>query len=285
MSKSECDNGECTATPRAERKKRRQKKSKRLTLRLVPRREPDGQSDDKDENNEGYEGDKAAPRPLLFSLAHVSDQFSSLFNSFCGLPLGRCTKGNTEDDGPKDPENGEHCQRARESRSGGSACEMMRLTKAVLEHVHGKGGWFFWSGFLVPGRVSGELFTVVVGGRGSIVPRFASASNTAGSSGGNSEEVIKRIDFILLEGLVRGMGGSLWRWSGKLDGHTSAGDDGGRSCLGSSGGRDKIPGTGDSAGGTGGGLSEDGGGDESDGRHFVEFGEVIGGEEEGSYLS
>lgn len=85
----------------------------------------------------------------------------------------------------------------------------------------------------------------------------------------NSEEVIKRIDFTLLEGLVRCMGRSLWRWDGKLDGHTSAGDDGRRSCLRSRVGRDEIPGTGDNAGG-GGGLRRDGGGDVLDGRHIVD---------------
>ena len=68
-----------------------------------------------------------------------------------------------------------------------------------------------------------------------------------------------------------GVGRSV-RWgSGKLDGHTSARDGGGRSCLRSSSGRDKIPRTGDSAGGGGGSLGRDGGGDESDGRHFVDL--------------
>ena len=150
---------------------------------------------------------------------------------------------------------------------------MMRLTKPVLEHVHGKGGWFFWSGFLIPPRVGGEVFTVVVGRRGGIMPRSASASNAAGSRGGvrNSKEVAERIDFTLLEGLMRDVGGNLWWRSGKLDGHTGAGDDGGRSCLGSSSGRDKIPRTGDSAGGAGGSLSRDGGGDDSDGRHFPDL--------------
>jgi hypothetical protein len=105
------------------------------------------------------------------------------------------------------------------------------------------------------------------------VPRFVGASDAAGSRGRvrNSEEVIKRIDFTLLEGLVRGMGGSLWRWGGKFDGHTSTGDDGGRSCLRSSGGWNEIPRAGDGAGGRGGGLSRDGGGDESDSRHFVDL--------------
>lgn len=85
----------------------------------------------------------------------------------------------------------------------------------------------------------------------------------------NSEEVIKRVDLTLFEGLVGGMGGSLWWRDGKLDGHTSAGDGGRRSCLGNGGGRDKIPGTGNGAGGGWGSLSGDGGGDDSDGRHFV----------------
>lgn len=149
---------------------------------------------------------------------------------------------------------------------------MSRLTESVLEHVHGEGGWLLRSGFLVPSRVSGELFTVVVGGRDDIVPRFAGTSNTAGSRGGvrNSKEVIEWIDLTLFEGLVRGVGGSLWWRNGKLDGHTSAGDDGGRSCLRSSSGRDKIPRAGDGAGAAREGLSGDGGGD-SDGRHFVDL--------------
>ena len=158
----------------------------------------------------------------------------------------------------------DHISRCRRSPN------TMRLTKPVLEHVHGEGGWLFGSSFLVPPRVSGEFFAVMVGGKSSIVPRFMGASNAAGSRGRvqNSEEVIKRIDFTLLEGLVRGMGGSLRWWGGKLDGHTSAGDDSRRSCLRSSGGRDKIPRTGDSAGGVRRGLGRDGGGGESDGRHF-----------------
>ena len=149
----------------------------------------------------------------------------------------------------------------------------LRLTKPVLEHVHGEGRRLLWSGFLVPSRVSGEVFAVVVGRRGDIVPRLASTSNTAGLRlrGGvrNSEKVTKRIDLSLLKGLVRSVGGSLgWR-GGKLDGHASAGDDGGRrSCLRNGGGRDKIPGACDGAGVAGGSLSGDGGGDDSDGRHF-----------------
>ena len=70
---------------------------------------------------------------------------------------------------------------------------------------------------------------------------------------------------------MRDVGGKLWRWGGKVSGHTSAGDGGGRSCLRSSSGRDKIPRTGNSAGGGGGSLGRDGGGDESDGRHFVDL--------------
>jgi len=149
----------------------------------------------------------------------------------------------------------------------------VRLTKPILEHVHGKGGWLLRSTFLIPPGVSWEFFTAVVGGQGSIVPRFTGASNAAGSRGGvrNSEEVIKRIDFTQLERLARDVSRSLrWR-SGKLDGHSSAGDDGVRSCLRSGSGRDKIPRAGDGAGGAGGGLSGDSGGDELDGRHFVDL--------------
>jgi len=147
------------------------------------------------------------------------------------------------------------------------------LTKPILEHVHGKSGWLPRSTFVVPSRVSWEFFTIMVGGQGSIVPRFAGASDAAGPRGGvrNCEEVIKRIDFTLLERLVRGVGGSLrWR-SGKLDRHASARDDGGRSCLRSGGGRDKIPRAGDGTGGAGGGLSGDSGGDDSDVRHPVNW--------------
>ena len=151
--------------------------------------------------------------------------------------------------------------------------EIGRLTKPVLEHVHGKGGRFLWSGFLIPPRVGGEFFAVVVGRKGSIVPRFMSAANAAGSRGGvrNSEEVIERIGFALLEGLVRRVGRSLWWRGGKLDRYTRAGDDGGRSCLRNGGGGDKIPRTGDGSGVAGRGLSRDGGGDNSDGRHCVEL--------------
>jgi hypothetical protein len=99
----------------------------------------------------------------------------------------------------------------------------------------------------------------------------------------NSEEVIKRIDFDLLKGLVGGVGRSL-RWLGrKFDGHTSAGDDGRRSCLRNSSGRDEIPGAGDSVG-AGGGLGGDGGGDDLNGRHFAGL-KRKGGGEEGSLLS
>jgi hypothetical protein len=147
---------------------------------------------------------------------------------------------------------------------------MARLTKPVLEHVHGEGGWFLRPGFLVPSRISGEVFTLVVRRRGDIVPRLTGATKTAGSRGGvrNSEEIVKWVDWAL-EGLVRGVGGSLWWRSGNLNGHASTGDDGGRSCLRSGGGGDKIPRTGNGAGGAGGGLSGDGGGDDLGGGHFV----------------
>ena len=151
--------------------------------------------------------------------------------------------------------------------------EVIGHTKAILEHVHGKGGWLLWPGFLVPCRVSGELFTMMVWGRDDVVPRFAGTCDTAGPRGRvrNSEEVVEWID-LALERLVRGVGRSLWWRRGKLDGHMSAGDDGGRSCLRSSSGGDEIPGTGDGAGSIGGGLSGDGGGDDSDsGRHFVDL--------------
>ena len=147
---------------------------------------------------------------------------------------------------------------------------MARLTKPVLEHVHCEGGWFLRPGFLVPSRISREVFTLVVRRRGDIVPRLPGATKTAGPRGGvrNSEEVVKWVDRAL-KGLVRSVGGSLrWR-NGNLDGHASAGDDGRRSCLRSGGGRDKIPRTSNGAGSAGGGLGGDGGGDDVDGRHFV----------------
>lgn len=114
---------------------------------------------------------------------------------------------------------------------------------------------------------------MLVGGRNNIVPRFAGACDATGPRGGvqNSEEVIERIDFTLLERLMGGVGGNLWWRSGELDGHTSPGDDSGRSRLGSGSGRDEIPGAGNGAGGLG-GLRGDGGGDELDGgRHFVDL--------------
>jgi hypothetical protein len=103
------------------------------------------------------------------------------------------------------------------------------------------------------------------------VPRFAGASNAAGWGGvRDSEEVIERVDFDQLERLVRSVGGNLWRGDGELYGHKSAGDYGGRSCLGDSSGRDKIPRAGDSAGARG-SLRRDSGGDDLDGRHFAEW--------------
>lgn len=164
--------------------------------------------------------------------------------------------------------------------------EIGRLTKPVLEHVHGKRRRFLWSGFLIPPRIGGEVFVVVVGGKGGIVPRFTSPSNRAGSSRGarNSEEVIERIGFTLLEGLVRGMGRSLWRRGGKLHAHTRARDDGGGSCLRDGGGGDKIPRTCDGAGIAGRDLSRDGGGDDSGGRHFVDFERKVNGRRTRVYL-
>jgi len=79
----------------------------------------------------------------------VSNKLSTLFSSFRGFPVGRRTKGNTENDGSEDPENWEQ--------------------KPILEHVHGKGGRFLWPGFLVPPGVSREIFPVVRG-RGDITP-------------------------------------------------------------------------------------------------------------------
>jgi hypothetical protein len=80
-----------------------------MSVRLGSCRGPDGQSDDKDENNEGREGNEAPLRPLLFGLAHVSNELSALFSGFGGLPFGRCTEGNAEDERSKDPEDREHC--------------------------------------------------------------------------------------------------------------------------------------------------------------------------------
>lgn len=113
----------------------------------------------------------------------------------------------------------------------------------------------------------------MVGGRAGVVPRFVSASNSAGFGGGvrSSEEAGEWIDLTLLEGLVGRVGGSLWRRVGKLCGHAGAGDESGRSCLRDNGGGDNIPGARNGAGGVGGSLSGDGGGDESDGRHFADL--------------
>ena len=70
---------------------------------------PGGQSDDRDENDEGCESNEAALRPLPFGLAHVSNKLGALFSGFGGFPIGRCAEGNTKDDGSKNPENREHC--------------------------------------------------------------------------------------------------------------------------------------------------------------------------------
>lgn len=100
------------------------------------------------------------------------------------------------------------------------------------------------------------------------MPRFVGASNTAGVR--NSEEVIKGVGFAPLNGLVRSVGGSLWRRGGKLNGHTSARDDVGRPCVRNGSGRVDIPGASDSAS-VRGGLRGDSGGEDSDGSHFVGF--------------
>ena len=62
MSKSECD-GECTATPKVERKKRdrrlktrSQEVNARMSIGSESRCGPDGKSDDSDGKGEGYEG-------------------------------------------------------------------------------------------------------------------------------------------------------------------------------------------------------------------------------------
>lgn len=123
MTKSERGGGESTATPKVEREKRRADEKKgveevnaHMRIRSISCRGPDGQSDDKDENGEGYEGEQAAPRPLLFNLAHVNNKLSTLLSSFSGLPVSRCMEGNTEDGGSKDPENRENCSRACKSQ-------------------------------------------------------------------------------------------------------------------------------------------------------------------------
>jgi len=90
-----------------------------VNVRSESCRRPDGQSNDEDENEEGYEGNEAAPRPLLFSLAHVSDKLSALFSGFSGLPVGRRAEGDAEDNGSEEPKN--------------------REQKPVFEHVHGEG--------------------------------------------------------------------------------------------------------------------------------------------------
>lgn len=76
---------------------------------------PDDQNDNKDENKEGCEGNEAAPRPLLFGLAHVGNELCTLLSCFRGFPVGRRTKGNTENDRSEDPKNWEYCRRARKS--------------------------------------------------------------------------------------------------------------------------------------------------------------------------
>lgn len=145
--------------------------------------------------------------------------------------------------------------------------EVTRLTKPILEQVHGEGGRFLRPSFLIPPRVSREIFAAV-GRREDIMPRLMSAPNAEGTGGRvrDSEEVIKGIHFTLLKGFGRGVGGGLWRRDGKLDGHMSAGDDTRRSCARDDNGRNKVPGAGDSPGG-GRGL-RDSGGDDSDRRHF-----------------
>ena len=62
MSKSECDDRECAATPKIERKKRQavvnkrsQEADARVSVRLVSCRGPNGQSGDDDEKDEGHE--------------------------------------------------------------------------------------------------------------------------------------------------------------------------------------------------------------------------------------
>ena len=107
----------------------------------MPPRGPDGQSNDKDENDEGHESNEAALRPLLFRLAHVSNKLSALFSGFGRLPVCRRTKRDAEDERSYDPKYREHCSRARESLWR-RMLKWLRLTKPVLEHVHGKGGWF-----------------------------------------------------------------------------------------------------------------------------------------------
>lgn len=66
----------------------------RISFRLVSCRGPDGQSDYKEDNNQGREGNEAAPRPFLFGLTHVNDKLSTFFSGLCGLPIGGCAEGN-----------------------------------------------------------------------------------------------------------------------------------------------------------------------------------------------
>ena len=115
MTKSECGGGgaHSYSKGRAKRKEASSENKKKeanaqMNVKSESCRVPDGHSDNKDENNEAYEGNEAAPCPLLFGLAHVSDKLSTLFSGFCGFPAGRCTQGNAEYHGSKDPENWEH---------------------------------------------------------------------------------------------------------------------------------------------------------------------------------
>lgn len=87
-----------------------------MSVKSISRRRPNGQSDDKDDSNKGYGGEEAAPGPLLFSFAHVSDKLSAFLSGLCWFPVGRRTKGDAEDERSKDPENRENYQRANKSR-------------------------------------------------------------------------------------------------------------------------------------------------------------------------
>ena len=80
-----------------------------MSVGLGTCRGPDGQSDYDDENDERRERNEAALRPLHLGLAHVSNKLGALFRGFRGFPIGGRTKGNTEDNRSKDPENREHC--------------------------------------------------------------------------------------------------------------------------------------------------------------------------------
>ena len=110
--------GSAQLLPRqSEEKQRRAVENKRnkrgdcshKSVRSESRRRPDGQSDDENENDKRRESDEAALRPLHFSLAHVSDEFSALFSGFGGFPISRCAEGNAENDRSKDPEDREYC--------------------------------------------------------------------------------------------------------------------------------------------------------------------------------